>query len=179
MKILSNGLILLLFVSACSSGSKTNKITIADKYSVELPEHLTETKDLNDEASLQYQNVLREFYTIVIDENKQELYDVIDESEALSDYTKNLNGFCKLVIDGMVLNAGMENQTIEKDQVINGLPAQILSTTLGVDGYEVFYKIAMIEGKNDFYQVMTWTLASNEETNKGEMEAILRSFSEK
>lgn len=178
MKIFSSSLILLFLLTACSSETKINTVKVADKYSIDMPDYLTKTDDLNEDASLQYQNVIRECYAIVIDESKQELYDVIAASEELDDYPQSMEGYCKLIVDGMLEGAGMTDHTLEKDQTVNGLPAQFLTTTLEVEGYKVLYKIAMIEGKKDFYQIMTWTLASNAEKQGPDMDAILRSFKE-
>jgi len=177
MKILSSALLLILFLSACSNN--TQKIKVGDKYSLVLPDYLSETDELNDDASLQYQNTEKEFYTIVIDENKQELFDIIDQSELLAGYQKNLEGYSKLLLDGLIADAGLAVAPKVQDETINGLPAKILSTTLDADGFRVYYKIAMIEGKADFYQVMTWTMESNATEHEEEMEGIVRSFVEK
>ncbi len=178
MKLLSSSLLLLLILSACSTATQFNTVNIADKYTLDIPDYLTKTDDLNDDASLQYQNVIRECYTIVIDESKQELYDVIAASLELSEYPQSMEGYCALILHGMLDGGGMTDYKLEKNQTINGLPAQFLSATLEVEGLQVFYKIAMIEGKKDFYQIMTWTLASNAEKQEADMDAILRSFKE-
>lgn len=62
-----------------NSFASVNTVTVKDLYSIDIPTALTKTYDLNEEASLQYENISDEYYVIAIDENKQEFFDAVNE----------------------------------------------------------------------------------------------------
>src|SRR5688572_26412269 len=62
-------------------------VTVEGNYSMGVPKFMTQAKSLNDEASLQYQNIFKETYVIVIDENKQEFIDAYQELESYDSST--------------------------------------------------------------------------------------------
>jgi len=43
---------------------------------------------------------------------------------------------------------------------------------------DVYYKFAAIEGKNDYYQVLTWTLKEKRDQHQQQMEVMINSFKE-
>ena len=65
-----------------------------------------------------------------------------------------------------------------KNTKINGLNAKTFSVTGKVDGIDAFYKIAYIEGKDTYYQVLIWSLLKKQEKYTPEMEKIIASFKE-
>src|SRR5690606_17492499 len=74
-----------------NSESKTKGFTtvsINDQYQIDIPKFMKSTTGLNDEAALQYQNIYREVYTIIIDEPKDEFVDIFKE---LGSYDDNLS----------------------------------------------------------------------------------------
>jgi hypothetical protein len=69
-------------------------VSINEDYSMGIPMNMSKTTSLNDDASLQFQNIFKETYVIVIDENKKEFINaymelsVYDTSRsALSNYS--------------------------------------------------------------------------------------------
>ena len=66
-------LFITLVLLSCSKEEEFKKIEVKN-YALQLPSYLSKTNDLNEDASLQYQNPFRELYIIVIDESKTSNY---------------------------------------------------------------------------------------------------------
>ena len=102
MKLISlkiSAVLLLLATASCIdfsdkikkeklSDSDFKSISINNEYSVKLPKHMKEAKNLNDEASLQYQNIFKEVYFVVIDEPIEEFKEVFID---LGEYNDSLS----------------------------------------------------------------------------------------
>lgn len=172
-------LIAALLLLSCGDGKeKTQTVKVKNSYTMELPEFLTKTTDLSEEASLQYQNTLREIYIMVIDEPKNELEEVI-AANALEDYyTPNLDGYAQLIYDGIDSRANLDSVPQLKPRKLNGLDAKTCDFTGTVQGLHIYWSLAFIEGKNNYYQVMTWTLLDRKKEYKDIMDAMTNSFKE-
>ena len=76
---------------------ETQSIKIKDQYKIELPKTLSKADNLHEDASLQYQNLFSEFYTIVIDEPISDFNDLVTQDEYLAEsYKPNLTGYSNL-----------------------------------------------------------------------------------
>lgn len=159
---------------SCTESKEVETVTVKDKYTLQLPDYLTEAKDLHPDASLQYQNALKEFYVVVIDEQKQGFYD----AASLTDYTADFTGYHDILKDGMEEEIGNVKITPTKDTQVNGLKAKTFSLTGDIEGIPVYYEIGYLEGKDRFYQVVTWTLESSKDKYKEPMQKIISSFKE-
>lgn len=178
MKTLSLLLISLITLSSCSFVEKENVVVIDNKYSMELPDFLSHSTDLHDEASLQYDNRFREFYVLVLDEKIDEMNKVIQQYGLEEVYTKDLDGYANLLLANLE-QAVTNMQTSELiDTVINNLPAKYVTITGEVDDVRIFYTIAYLQGKKDYYQVTTWTLDEKEEQYKNRMKKMIATFKE-
>ena len=172
---------LFLFLSslfvACDSDS-TQVVKVDHKYSLEIPSSMSENNDLNEDASLGYQNLFQELYIIVIDENKNEYYDVIKENGLDEKYTLNLEGYSNLILKNMT--STMKNPVISDPDLtkINGMDARTVSISGTVDGLDIYWVMSFIEGRKQFYQIMSWTLASKKESHKAKLEKMVRSLKE-
>jgi len=119
-------------------------------YNIEIPEYMERTYDLNEVATLQYANLSKPAYVIVIDDNKAELnhFDIFfaDARDFLSSF---LDGF---------------NQDTENRKV-----GEILSFSVGGNNYaqaqmswsepvtDIFMLITVIESPTHFYKILCWT----------------------
>jgi hypothetical protein len=180
---MKNLLTLFLFVLLLLGCSKTNEIRtqvviIEDRYSLELPTFLKIGKNINDEASLQYQNRLMDFYVIVIDEPKDELSEVLIENEIEEKYSDDFTGYSQLLLDGFEFS--IENARIQELSTteINSMPAKLITINGKVEGFDIFYYVGFFEGKETYYQVLAWTLERKEEKFKESMSKIMNSMTE-
>jgi hypothetical protein len=166
--------LLLFTLASCSDSVETVKVD--GKYSIDLPSYLSKSDDLNKAASLQYKNAMREFYVLVLDEPKESFNKIVDEGEL--DYEKNLNGYSEILADDIAKSSGLETTPKMQQTTINNLKARILEFDGTVDNVNIHWKIAYLEGKNRYYQVLTWTIPGKTEDNGEAMMAILKSFKE-
>lgn len=177
MKKIYFALFLLIFV-ACGESEKTNTITIEDRYSMEIPDFMTSTSLLNDEASLQYQHAIKELYVIVIDENKLLVHDAIDDAELEESYTKDLEGYCNLIMEQTEGNFAEFKMEEYKTSEINGLKLRTIEVQGKADAIDGFLIFGFVEGKDYYYQIMTWTLMDRKDTHIEKMYKMINSFKE-
>ncbi|WP_420388552.1 hypothetical protein [Roseivirga sp.] len=171
-------LLLLLIVTLCACGSKVKKIEVNHEglYSLTIPNSLTESSNLNEDASLQYQNVWKEFYLVTIDEPKEELRIALESNNLAGLYENNIDGYSDLIIGNMNRALNNAEQSDVQDTMINGHRAKLTTISGGIDDLELFYYLGIFEGEENFYQVITWTLKSKEETHKANMRDIIQSM---
>jgi len=167
-KVLLLGFLSILFIS-CNSKTEYQTVKIKNRYSLDLPEYMGEAKDLNTEASLQYQNTFRELYTIVLDEPKT---DFPNPQEV------NLEDFTGIVRENLESNLENPIFSTTRDTVINGLKAKLFSLSDDSEGVSIYYQFAYIESKNHFYQILTWTLENRKDQYVTDMDKIIASFKE-
>ncbi len=169
---------LVFFFSGCDTKTTYETINTDQKYSLELPSYLQKGTDLHDDASLQYQNLLKEFYIVVIEDNKEDLNNLIDENEIADLYSKDFTGYSDLLVEGFKENPDVGFDGKFTEWKIGTLDAKYFKLSAQVEGLDVFYHYTLIEGKNTYYQVMQWTLADRKDAYKDEMEKIAKSFKE-
>jgi hypothetical protein len=184
-------------ISGCSSKPKTDedrnalqpddsfqevKITGDNStYSMRLPDYLTEGNDLNDEASLQYQNIYKEVYVIVIDEPKQDFIDVFME---LGDYDSTKSA-CDNYTEAQMesIEGNMEAVTSKstmRKMKINGNEARVVDVTGTQAGITdaMGFTVGFVEGKESLYMIMTWTFEKDKAKYQDDMDMMINSFKE-
>lgn len=167
-------LFVTLVLLSCSKEEEFKKIEVKN-YALQLPSYLSKTNDLNEDASLQYQNLFRELYIIVIDESKQEVEQAIELNELEDIYSNDFNGYVELLSTGLENNIEFKNKK-EKDTVINSLQAKLIKFEGKVENYDVFYEIAFVNGVSNYYQIMTWTLLKRKSDYEAIMDKMIYSF---
>jgi hypothetical protein len=165
-------LICILFsLSSCYHETVFTEVKVNDRYSILVPDYLQPCANLHKDASLQYQNIEKDIYAIVIDEKKITMqgYDLDYDIDL---YFKNIASqpFLEKIKDGKI--SSPENKQI------NGNKALIAEITGKLEQTEVYYKLAVIETPYEFYQLLTWTRAENKEKYENDMIKIIESFKE-
>lgn len=166
----------VLFLASCSES--TQNVVIDNRYSMDVPEGLTTTTELNDIASLQYQDMVNELYVVVIDEPIKDINDAIIEMEMQDTYSTDLNGYTKLILEDFIPAVAPTTKTEPADATINGLKAKTYSMEADVEGTPAFYKVAYVQGKETYYQILTWTLTSKKDEYGEKMDKMIQSFKE-
>lgn len=160
-------------VIAASGNKKENvadidfkKVSVGDLFTISLPDYLKEMDNLNDEAVLQYGNIYKESYIVVIDEPKQEFADTFKGFNEYDDDLSLIDNYLNAQTN--FLRESIQNfQTIPYNvDTINGLPARQMMVTGKVDGLNISYLVGFVEGKERIFMIMTWTL--KERANKYE-----------
>ena len=167
-----------VLLSCGGNSNETQTVKVKNLYAIEIPGYFEKTSGLNEDASLEYKNVFKDIYLIVIDEPKSGFDDVIEENEMTYLYEPNLSGYAKIVKETFENSGTMDNIPDFKDTVINGLNAKTLQCTGTVEGENIYLMSACIEGKNHYYQIVSWTQASNKDDYKKDIDAMINSFKE-
>ncbi|HET6990781.1 MAG TPA: hypothetical protein VFJ43_05630 [Bacteroidia bacterium] len=163
----------------------TNLVTSdTTDYSMNIPKHMTSTTELNDEASLQYQDAAKELYVICIDEAKTDFIKTFSDPDLDSKFSKYDDkltpekNYRMIQMEIMKGKMSVKSEPTVKKAVINGLDAEIVDFTANVEGinYDIYYKLAFIEGTKNMYMLMTWTLDSSKNENMDEMDQMINSF---
>lgn len=169
-------LLTLLFISCQDEEARTVKVK--GKYAIDIPGFLTETNQINEDASLQYANVPRELNIIVIDEPVTDVENAITENNLENYYSNDLDGYVNLLTDGLDTEVELDSTPKIKSLTINGLEARRMDFTGKTDDLHIYWKFTFLKGRNTYYQVITWTLADKKEENEPVMEKMVNSFTE-
>lgn len=167
-------LCLLMSLFSCEESKEVETITVKNKYSIQLPAFLSKSTTLHEDATLQYENIFKELYVIIIEEPKLEFAELAENIGS----EPNLNGYYDILTSGLEETIEDVDFTDIKDTQINGLKAKTFAITGKVDDIEAYYKMAYVEGKTSFYQIVTWTGKSNKDDFSETMTKMLTSFKE-
>lgn len=172
-KLLTLAFTSVLFLSCNTKIEPPKEITVKDLYSIELSSTLAEINDLQPNASLQYGNKFKELYIVALDEDKNTFNQTV---EALGK-EGNLNSFESEVLSHYT---GTKNYELlsEKEIQINGLNAKLLDIKANVQGIDLYYKIGIVEGKTNYYRIISWTLEKYQAAQSETMEKMILSFKE-
>lgn len=155
-------------------------IDVNGLYSIDIPAVLNATKTLNDDASLQYNNLYTEKYIIVIDEDKQEFVDVfisLDEyDESISVVDNYANVQLAFMAESVEFTDGFELESLK----INGMDARLKPINGLISGLDeqISYWFCYVEGKETLYTVMAWTLKSRKRSFEKEALKMIKSLKE-
>lgn len=166
------------FAFMSGDNGKTRTVKAVD-YMMDIPQHMKSTRELNDEASLQYQDPAAELYIIVIDESKSEFIKTFKEIGDYNDSFSVVSNYSRVQLNSMIEKLRVtEGPFIEKGRVIHGMDAEVDDFKAYAEGIDesIYYKFAFIEGDKNMYMVMTWTLASRKKTHLPEMNGMIYSF---
>jgi hypothetical protein len=153
-------------------------VKINDEYSVKIPDYMKKAESLNDEASLQYQNVFKETYVIVIDEPKQEFVDTFEQLGEYDSTKSPIENYQIVQMKNLVEGIDISKQTDPKNFKIHGLNAIHIQIDGSVEDVndEIAYFLTFIEGKEKCYMMMAWTLKSRKEKYSNTFDTIAKSF---
>jgi hypothetical protein len=180
-----------VYLSACTEKQKNEgkNDTVAFKrvsinqgeYSMDVPEYMSKASSLNDGASLQYQNLFKEAYVIVIDENK-DLYIKTYKEMSVYDTTRSV---ISNYMDTQIQSTTNTLDVISKSKIssfnANGVKAKSVEIDANLEGVSapITYFITCIEGKDKLYLVMAWTMQNRKDTHRDTFNRMVRTFREK
>ncbi|MFI5150388.1 MAG: hypothetical protein ACHQRM_11695 [Bacteroidia bacterium] len=155
------------FLSAilCSCSTKWADVQVNEKYALQLPSYL-EPGNFSKDASLQYQNTDREFYIMMIDEDKTSF------AQYGLDY--DLNTYTKVAIAKYDSTGKIIPQRIR----IGKDSARVADIPGSINGNDVFFKTVTIESPTRFYKINISMMGRDKEKYAPDVERILNSFRE-
>lgn len=170
------------FLEKLKSASETRFDTkkVNNLYSIDIPDFMVSTSDLNDEASLQYNNLYKEKYIIVLDEDKDTLIADLKNFELYDDNQTLIDMFSEAKESFIIDEASVIGEVSRKSTKINGMAATITEFDSNVAGIPeaVTYYLAFVEGEDHLYTIMAWTLTSRKADFKDEAMKMIESFRE-
>lgn len=140
-------------------------------FTLDLPGYLTKAWDLNEVASLQYQNTMKDVYVVVIEDNKEQLESLGMKFTGPQEFLDNfLNGYQQEAKKRKVFRLPeFENNGIRHAQ------AEISWKEDDVD----FYMLATIaESPKHFYKILCWTTVQNSDKYMDDFKKIAKSLKE-
>ena len=178
---------LVLLISSCLDTSSKNSsenllntdfelVNINNQYSMEVPDFMKESKELNDEASLQYQNIFKELYIIVIDESREEFKTVFQDLGEYDDEISMVENYKSIQLEFLQEAITIHSKEDVESSVINGLPFEIVKVDATSDGIDIAYTIAYIDGPENVYMIMAWTEKDKREKNEALFQKMIKSF---
>lgn len=149
-------------------------------YQIGVPKYMKEATDLNADASLQFQNIYKETYLAIIDESKADFIEVFKE---LNEYDNNLSvagNYRNIQMQYFTEGVSVSNRSEPKKLTINGMQAEQVEFTGRVPdvAYDIYYLMTFIEGQENVYMMMEWTLGEYEETYRETFRQMAKTFRE-
>jgi len=141
---------LLFFATFISFAQQFQTKTGGHEYTLEVPDYLKQTFDLNDVASLQYKNILKDVYLIVIEDDKKVLesleIDFPSTADFLLFFVKDYN---------IEAENRMQSEIVEFEN--NGNNFAQVELTFKDEAGEYFMLITAVQTNTHFYKIMNWT----------------------
>lgn len=159
------------------AGSKDTTVKV-NEYQLTVPTYLKRVTNLNEEASLQFQNIFKDTYLIVIDESKDTLVSTYQDLGAYNDDSSVVKNYRDIQLEHIKENLKILNQSAFRASKINGYAAE----TVEVDGEiadlkePISYIYTFIEGPDRVYMIMTATLKDRKEKHRDMFLKIINSF---
>lgn len=153
MKSIFSSIIIFLIYITINAQTKFEAYKVGHEFSVSVPEYMTKTKELNSNASIQFMNALKEAYTIVLDESK--------DDHKLAGIKFNIDDYYDDLMTNFV--KGLTNVDIGepmkfKEKGFNYKQVQMYATS---DKVNISYLITCIETEKYFYRIICWTVKEN------------------
>jgi len=178
------------FISSCNylpGNNKPENLSVEDdfspveinhEYSIDIPKYIKPATDLNDVASLQYQNIFKETYIIIIDELKSEVDTAFRTAGVYNDSISMVKNYRNVQLQLLGEKINVSNEPEPKALQINGLDAESVEMEGTVSGITepVAYWLTFVEGKDKVYMIMTWTLLKSKDKYSDTFEKMAQSF---
>ncbi|MFT6279311.1 MAG: hypothetical protein ACJAU0_002139 [Flavobacteriales bacterium] len=128
-------------------------------YSIKVPNYMSVSNDLSEEASLQYESLTKDAYLIVIDENKAEFIEIFNELDMLDSTKTALENYTKYQKESIASTMDVTSVSELREITINGNEALMIQIDGGVPevNTDVTYLLAVIQGNANLYSVLYWT----------------------
>ncbi len=154
-----------------------NMVEINNEYKIAVPKYMKEAKDLNDEASLQYQNIFKETYIVIIDEPKDEFVSIFKELEEYDTTISAVKNYCDVQTQYITESVEAMKKSDPVSLKINGLNAEMYEMEGTIENIGVYYNLTFVEGIDKLYMIMAWTLKTRKEKYKATFKTAISSFS--
>jgi hypothetical protein len=153
-------------------------VTINGEYKMDVPAFMSKATTLNEAASLQYQNIFKEAYVIVIDEEKDAFIQAYKDLSAYDTARSVISNYTDTQIQSTTSELDVISQTEIKNFKVNGLNASSIEIDANLEGVQtpITYFLSFIEGQKKLYFVMAWTLQDKKEKHRETFQEMVKTF---
>ena len=168
-------------VADASAGTSYRTVEVGALYDIAVPDFMFSTSAVSDDASLQYNNLYKEKYVIVVDEPKDEFVEAFEELGLYDSVQSVLDNYALARFTLLSEGAEVLEESGVTSMDINGLPGRVKSYDANVFGVPetVSYFLGFVEGEEQLYMIMAWTLKSRKDDYVNEAMTMIKSFREK
>ena len=160
----------LIFTLLSCSTSEPQLISVSDIYQIEVPGDMSAT-DMSEDASLQYANLFKEKYLMIIHEDKYEFMEAfkIVKKEVFEEFTN-------IIVQRYEENYNRVANV--SDISFNGLIGKKIEIDGKIEGLHIVWHAVLIEGEDYLYQICFWTLKSRENKHMEQLFHSAKTFNE-
>ena len=161
-------LFLITFTTNSFSQNFSTK-NVGNCFSLEIPNYMAKSYELNDAATLQYNNTVKEAYVIVIEDSKDELNSLSmifqNPKEFLESFTKEYQVESK-------------NRTISEitEFKSNDNPHAQVEMSWNTENGDLYMLITTVETEAHFYKILCWTIFENKDLLRNDYLTISKSL---
>jgi hypothetical protein len=150
-----------------------------ESYTLMVPDFMTEQSDLHEEANLQFAQVVKEVYVVVIEEPTAD-FETIFMDTTLG-YPPTMQGYSDLMYEQFQENLGTDLVQISEREVQKnpGLERHTFNSTAKVEGIDAYYEFGIIRTDSSYYQIIAWTLAKNKDKYASCLQEMVKSLEPK
>ena len=138
-------------------------------YTVDIPEYMTKAFDLNDVATMEYKNIVKETYMIVIEDDKEELTSLGMSFTGASDFLQYFAADYYAGAD----NREMSNVVEFKSNGHGHAQVELTWSDPEVDYYML---ITAVETETHYYKILCWTLFEFQDQYREDFKRIAKSL---
>ncbi|MEN9639163.1 MAG: hypothetical protein RLZZ262_1031 [Bacteroidota bacterium] len=180
---MKNYSILLLFavltlMAGCSDTAnlKWNKVE-KGTFSFMIPDIIEERTDLNEEADLQYGNLIKEVYVVVLEEPVSEV-DPFFADTLLGNGQPPMEQYSDLIYNQFSETGEVEvTQISERERKVNTThDVHTWNCTAKNNGFDAYYEFAVYRSEKSYYQVIAWTLLERKDKYKDVLQKMVNSL---
>ncbi len=191
-KLSSISLILLIVLTQYSCQNSNGKMdynidtsefrtdTVNNLYSIHVPGDMKKTNTLNPDANLQLENIYEEKYLAVIDEDKTAFINNFRSSSTYADSLGVIGNYRTIQLAAFTSGMTIKRRGPLEKLEINGMPAERIELIAFPAGLEIdiYYLVTFIEGADQLYMFLEWTLGSKKEEFGDTYKYIVETFEE-
>lgn len=155
-----------------------HSVSIDGEYKIDVPRFMTGTTGLNEEASLQFQSLIKDAYLLVIDEPKSGFEQVYRDLGQYDDELSIIQNYRDARLQILSRSTHINQKSKTQSTKINGLNAEMLEIDCSIEGVpqEISYFLTFVEGDEKVYMIMAWTVENKKEELKKTFKKIAESF---
>ncbi|MEM7086043.1 MAG: hypothetical protein AAF489_07665 [Bacteroidota bacterium] len=181
---------LICFLVSCgnSDGEKRTSVdtsnykteTLEDDFQISIPKEMKKASQLNQDAAMQFENKIDNSYLAIIKEDRFDFLEAYGAAGVLDNNLSDIGNYRKIQVDFFVKRLVLLEESEPDALTINDRKAEQVEFTCQVPNANsnIFYVMTFVEGEDELYMIISWTVSLLKEEHKESFYAIANSFKE-